>query len=65
MCKDCGCQEANRRLREQWAPSAEPLRFHPKETRTLTLEQKVLQKNDSFAEKNRDWFNRNGIRVVS
>lgn len=57
MCKDCGCQEANLKLRNEWTAPSEKLQFRPRsEPRTLTLEQKVLEKNDSLAQKNREWF---------
>jgi len=76
MCKDCGCQEANLKLRAQWTAPSEPLQFRVptqisehshdhSHTRTLTLEKKVLDKNDSIAQKNREWFQRKQIRVMN
>jgi hydrogenase nickel incorporation protein HypB len=66
MCKDCGCQTANQKMREKALENLEmsALSFRPPK-RTLTLEQKVLEKNDELAAENRKWFERNRVRAIN
>ncbi|MDT4986416.1 MAG: hydrogenase nickel incorporation protein HypB [Micromonosporaceae bacterium] len=62
MCVTCGCEQA--------ATSRTAVRPHPHDhphpaTETITLEQKVLAKNDLRAERNRDWLAGRDILAIN
>src|ERR1035437_4398111 len=56
MCKDCGCEQANREHAHVPRSIEMP--------RRLKLEQSILAKNDSIAADNRRWFAKQGMRVL-
>jgi hydrogenase nickel incorporation protein HypB len=59
MCKDCGCQEGNKRAYfGAVIPTARP-------TKKISLVSNVLAKNDSFAESNRTWFKNHNIKTIN
>jgi hydrogenase nickel incorporation protein HypB len=60
MCKECGCGAGNERA--YFGKSGEHSHNHPHDhdhegtSRTIALEQRVLERNDQLAEKNRQWL---------
>jgi hydrogenase nickel incorporation protein HypB len=58
MCKDCGCQEGNKRAYFGVLNKTEPVK-------KILLETKVLAKNDQFAEQNRSWFTDKNIKTIN
>jgi hydrogenase nickel incorporation protein HypB len=56
MCKDCGCQEGNKRM---YFGVMNP------EPKKISLEKNVLEKNDQFAESNRAWFKTHNIKTIN
>lgn len=56
MCKDCGCQEGNKRM---YFGVLKP------EPKKISLEKNVLAKNDQFAESNRAWFKEHNIKTIN
>jgi hydrogenase nickel incorporation protein HypB len=50
MCRDCGCETANKAKQE---------------AKTIALEAEILAKNDSLAKQNREYFDQHHIRVVN
>jgi len=68
MCRDCGCQQANGIARHKSGflstgqiAESEKIQWKP----ILTIEQKVLAKNDQAAKENRLWFQKHGVRVLN
>jgi hydrogenase nickel incorporation protein HypB len=57
MCVTCGCGSAT-------APHSHPHQ-HPPGPETITLEQKVLAKNDRIAEANRGWLAEHGVLALN
>ena len=51
MCTDCGCSDVKAPLLEGVAT---PQHFHARSPQTLEIHQRLLSKNDRFAEQNRD-----------
>lgn len=58
MCDSCGCGTAN----EHHHHHHDQVHSH---TRTVTLEQKVLAKNDALADQNRAWLAERGITAIN
>ncbi|HPI40322.1 MAG TPA: hydrogenase nickel incorporation protein HypB [Pseudobdellovibrionaceae bacterium] len=76
MCRDCGCEIANKLARGTTPPTSlslslpmirlEPQTLMPPQTsRHISLEQAVLEKNDLLAQENRKWFQKNNVRVLN
>lgn len=70
MCKDCGCQEGNKRLYFGVMNPIRPKHDHPhdhdkKDVKKISLETNVLLKNDRFAESNRAWLNSNHVKCIN
>ncbi|MEI7899941.1 MAG: hydrogenase nickel incorporation protein HypB [bacterium] len=80
MCKDCGCGDANMAHSHDGQVHAHPhphghdhsrghTHGHPAaaaaETRTVTLQQKILSRNDEQAERNRAWLKGHGVVAVN
>jgi len=76
MCKDCGCQEANQKMRHglsqghahgiehEHVVNGQVIR-HSHAPRVIDLGLSVLAKNDKIAAENRLWFEKNGTRVFN
>ena len=76
MCLDCGCQEGNEKKyfeHQHDHPHGSHTHTHDKhthehsnkQTRILNIEHSVLAKNDTFAQKNRQWLRSKGIVTVN
>ncbi|MDT4894380.1 MAG: hydrogenase nickel incorporation protein HypB [Pseudonocardiales bacterium] len=70
MCATCGCSvsavSAVSAGHSHDHPHGSPhAHDHREGTRTLTLEQRVLAKNDALAERNRGWLAARGVRAVN
>jgi len=80
MCATCGCDSADGVdilvIGESMPTSASHLHDHSHQherhhassgeaTQTLTLEHRVLAKNDALAGRNRDWLDSHGVRAVN
>ena len=73
MCKDCGCEEAGKRKHtHRHADGTEHTHDHGAAdhdhglpTRTVTVEQRVLARNDELAARNRAWLKARGIVALN
>lgn len=70
MCATCGCPAdgAELRLVGDGHPDGDDGHEHrvaPADSRTITLQRKVLAKNDSVAQRNRDWLTERGVFVLN
>lgn len=81
MCKDCGCQTANEKMHKILSghghspqtlnlstavfKTTSPALNAPTATHTLTVEERVLAKNDLLAKENRAWFDRHGMKAIN
>ena len=73
MCKDCGCVEIGKRTHtHRHADGTEhththdaPGHDHDAPTRTVTVEQRVLARNDELAAQNRAWLKARGIVALN
>jgi hydrogenase nickel incorporation protein HypB len=79
MCKDCGCEEAGRASGARHRHADGTVHAHPhghdhghthdqdhgRATRTVTLEQRVLSRNDEQAAQNRAWLRARGIVALN
>jgi len=63
MCGTCGCSDDP--VVELTGPGDSHTHDHDQPGRTVTLEQKVLARNDKLAEHNRAWFAERGIVAVN
>lgn len=67
MCATCGCGEDGAKVRIAGETHGHP-HEHPHDhpnTETITLEQRVLAKNDQLAGRNRDWLGERDIRAFN
>lgn len=63
MCRDCGCQEGNKRL---YFGIKNPSLSDRRDTiKKISLEKNVLAKNDLLAESNRLWFKKQNIKTIN
>lgn len=60
MCETCGCGTANEEHQHQHEHGHEHTH-----TKTVTLEQKVLARNDELAEQNRAWLTARGVTGIN
>lgn len=60
MCETCGCGTANEEHQHQHEHGHEHTH-----TKTVTLEQKVLARNDELAEQNRAWLTARGVTAIN
>lgn len=60
MCETCGCGTANEEHQHQHEHGHEHTH-----TKTVTLEQKVLARNDELAEQNRAWLTERGVTAIN
>jgi hydrogenase nickel incorporation protein HypB len=81
MCKDCGCQTANEKMHKilsghSHSPptlnlstavfkTTSPVLNASNATHTLTVEERVLAKNDKLAKENRAWFDRHHMKAIN
>lgn len=66
MCRDCGCQEGNKRAYfGVMAPVKSHMQHHETERKKISLETNVLAKNDKLAENNRSWFKNNNVKTIN
>jgi hydrogenase nickel incorporation protein HypB len=67
VCATCGCGDSEGiRLTVLDHPHEHPHGHeHPHEHETISLEQRVLAKNDALAERNRRWLDARGVRAVN
>ena len=66
MCKECGCEEHDHEDDHGHGHTHGRAHSHPHgKTRTVTLESKVLSRNDEKAEENRAWLARNDIVAIN
>jgi hydrogenase nickel incorporation protein HypB len=63
MCKDCGCQEGNKRA--YFGVMSPNQSHHHGPTKKISLETSVLAKNDQFAESNRVWFKKHNTKTIN
>ncbi len=69
MCKECGCDTDNERT--YFGKSDEHSHDHPHDhdhegtSRTITLEKRVLERNDQLADKNRKWLAERQVMAVN
>jgi hydrogenase nickel incorporation protein HypB len=61
MCETCGCGTAN----EKHHHHGHDHDHEHTHTKTVTLEQKVLARNDALAEKNRTWLAERGVTAIN
>lgn len=63
MCKDCGCQEGNKRI---YFGVMNPAHSHLRDNiKKITLASNVLAKNDRLADSNRAWFKKHSIKTIN
>jgi hydrogenase nickel incorporation protein HypB len=68
MCKDCGCQDAlkGKSMHHHHHHDHDHTHTHAKDgSRTLTLEQNVLQKNDDIAHRNWHWLDDHCVMALN
>jgi len=73
MCKDCGCGQPAKDdghwhdgvFHRHSDGSQHHHHEHDAATRTLTIEKKILSRNDDLAEKNREWLAKHGAVAVN
>ncbi len=62
MCESCGCGTANELHHHEHGHDHHHEHSH---TKTVTLEQKVLARNDALADKNRAWLAERGVTAIN